>query len=65
MLPHVFCHDGATYVVSFKRVDDQWRAALYQRENSSVKELIPFTAGQLSGLRTQYELGISASRNGW
>ena len=36
-------------MVSFKRVDDQWRAALYQRENSSVKELIPFTAGQLSG----------------
>jgi hypothetical protein len=48
MLPHVFSHDGATYVVSFKRVDDQWRAALYQREDSSVKELTPFTAGELS-----------------
>ena len=49
MLPHVFSHDGAAYVVSFKRVDDQWRAALYQRDDSSVKELIPFTAGELSG----------------
>jgi hypothetical protein len=48
MLPHVFSHDGATYVVSFKRVDDQWRAALYQREDSSVKELIPFTAGEVA-----------------
>jgi hypothetical protein len=36
-------------VVSFKRVDDQWRAALYQREDASFKELIPFTAGELSG----------------
>ena len=49
MLPHVFSHDGATYVVSFKRVDDQWRAALYQRDASSIKQLIPFTAGELSG----------------
>jgi hypothetical protein len=49
MLPHVFSHDGATYVVSFKLLDDQWRAALYQRENSSVKELIPFSRGELSG----------------
>jgi hypothetical protein len=48
MLPHVFTHDGATYVVSFKRVDDQWRAALYQREDSSVRELIPFTAAEVA-----------------
>jgi len=53
MLPHVFSHDGAAYVVSFKRVDDQWRAALYQRDDSSVKELIPFTAGELSGFSEQ------------
>ena len=49
MLPHVFSHDGATYVVSFKRVDDQWRAALYRRDASAIKELVPFTAGELSG----------------
>jgi hypothetical protein len=49
MLPHVFSVDGATYVVSFKRIDDQWRAALYRREDSSIKELTPFTAGELSG----------------
>ena len=26
MLPHTFSHDGATYVVSFKPIGDQWRA---------------------------------------
>jgi hypothetical protein len=49
MLPHVFFVDGATYVVSFKRIDDQWRAALYRRDDSSIKELTPFAAGELSG----------------
>ena len=42
MLPHTFSHDGATYVVSFKRIEDQWRAALYQRDVGSIKELGPF-----------------------
>ena len=50
MLPHVFSYGGATYVVSFKGMaDDLWRAAVYRREDSSIKELTPFTAGELSG----------------
>ena len=35
MLPHAFSHDGATYVVSFKPIGDQWRAALYKRDDAS------------------------------
>ena len=49
MLPHVFFHDGATYVVSFKRVDGDWHAALYCRDAASIKELTPIIAGELSG----------------
>jgi hypothetical protein len=49
MIPHVFFHAGATYVVAFKRVDDQWRAVLYRRDDSSIKELTPFKAEELTG----------------
>jgi hypothetical protein len=41
MLPHTFSHDGATYVVSFKPIGDQWRAALYKRDDGSITELGP------------------------
>jgi hypothetical protein len=50
MLPHTFSQDGATYVVSFKRIGDQWRAALYKRDDGSVTELGPIAAEDLSGL---------------
>jgi hypothetical protein len=50
MLPHTFLHDGATYVVSFKPVGDQWRAALYKRDDGSITELGPIAAEDLSGL---------------
>ena len=39
MLPHTFSHDGATYVVSFKSIKDQWRVALYKRDDGSITEL--------------------------
>jgi hypothetical protein len=50
MLPHAFSHDGATYVVSFKPIGDQWRAALYKRDDGSISELGPIAAEDLSGL---------------
>ena len=50
MLPHTFSHDGATYVVSFKCIEDQWRAALYQRDDGSIAELGPVAVEDLSGL---------------
>ncbi len=54
MLPYVFAYDGATYVVSFKRVEDQWRAALYRREDSSIRELSPYTPSpELPGFSEQ------------
>ena len=49
MLPHTFSHDGATYVVAFKRSEDQWRAALYQRDNGSITELGPIAVEDLCG----------------
>ena len=50
MLPHTFKHDGATYVVSFKPIGDQWRAALYKRDDGSITELSPIAAEALIGL---------------
>jgi hypothetical protein len=50
MLPHTFSHDGATYVVSFKPIGDQWRAALYRRDDGCISELGPIAAEDLSGL---------------
>jgi hypothetical protein len=50
MLPHTFSHDGATYVVSFKPIGDQWRAALYKRDDGSITELGPVAAEDLIGL---------------
>jgi hypothetical protein len=50
MLPHTFLHDGATYVVSFKPIGDQWRAALYQRDDGTITELGPIAAEDLIGL---------------
>jgi hypothetical protein len=50
MLPHAFSHDGATYVVSFKPIKDQWRAALYKRDDGSITELGPVAAEDLIGL---------------
>ena len=50
MLPHAFSHDGATYVVSFKPIEDQWRAALYKRDDGSITELGPVAAEDLIGL---------------
>jgi hypothetical protein len=50
MLPHTFSQDGATYVVSFKCMEDQWRAALYKRDDGSITELGPIAAEDLSGL---------------
>ncbi len=50
MLPHAFSHDGATYVVSFKPIGDQWRAALYKRDDGSITELGPVAAEDLIGL---------------
>jgi hypothetical protein len=47
MLPHTFSHDGATYVVSFKPIGDQWRAALYKRDDGSITELGPIAAEDL------------------
>ena len=43
MLPHAFSHDGVTYVVSFKPIEDQWRAALYQRDPERFRELLART----------------------
>ena len=37
MLPHAFSHHGATYIISFKPIGDQWRAALYKRDDSSLE----------------------------
>jgi hypothetical protein len=67
MLPHVFSYDGATYAVWFKRVDDQWRAALYRREDSSIRALTPKRRPKscLDFPNTQFVRGISLSRNGW
>jgi hypothetical protein len=53
MLPHAFSHDSATYVVSFKPIGDQWRAALYKRDDGSVRELGPIAAEALAGLSEQ------------
>jgi hypothetical protein len=39
MLPHAFSHDVATYVVSFKPIEDQWRAALYKPDEGSITKL--------------------------
>src|SRR5688500_7263513 len=50
MLPHTFLHERATYVVSFKPIGDQWRAALYQRDDGSIAELGPIAIEDLSGL---------------
>ena len=50
MLPHTFSHDGATYVVSFKPIGDQWRAALYKRDDGSITELGPVASEALIGL---------------
>jgi hypothetical protein len=50
MLPHAFSHDGATYVVSFKCSEDQWRAALYKRDDGSITELGPIAAEALIDL---------------
>ena len=50
MLPHTFSYDGATYVVSFKLIADQWRAVLYRRDNGSIAELGPVAIEDLSGL---------------
>jgi hypothetical protein len=50
MLPHAFSHDGATYVVSFKLIEDQWRAALYKRDDGSITELGPVAVEDLIGL---------------
>ena len=51
MLSHVFSHDGATYIVSFRQVDGQWLAALYRRGDDFVRPLFRFTeeeVGQFS-----------------
>ena len=50
MLPLAFSHDGATYVVSFKCSEDQWRAALYKRDDGSITELGPVASEALIGL---------------
>ena len=50
MLPHTFSHDGATYVVSFKLIADQWRAVLYRRDDGSITELGPVAVEDLVGL---------------
>ena len=50
MLPHAFSHGGATYVVSFKCSEDQWRAALYKRDDGSITELGPGASEALIGL---------------
>ena len=50
MLPHAFSHGSATYVVSFKPIGDQWRAALYKRDDGSITELGPVAAEDLIGL---------------
>jgi hypothetical protein len=66
MLPHTFAHDGATYVVSFKPSGDQWRAALYKRDDGSITELGPVAAEDLIGLPiTPFEPVILGWRNGW
>ena len=66
MLPHAFSHDGATYVVSFKPIGDQWRAALYKRDDGSITELGPIPAEDLSGLSDHaFEPVILGWRNGW
>ena len=50
MLPHTFSYDGATYVVSFKLIADQWRAVLYRRDDGSITELGPVAVEDLVGL---------------
>jgi hypothetical protein len=40
MLPHVFSHDEATYILSFRQADNQWLAGLYRRGDTAVR-LIP------------------------
>jgi len=53
MLPHTFSDAGATYVVSFKWIEHRWRAALYKRDDGSVRELGPVAAEDLAGLSEQ------------
>jgi hypothetical protein len=42
MLPHVFSHDGATYILSFRQADNQWLAGLYRRGDTAVRLLPRF-----------------------
>ena len=66
MLPHAFSHDGATYVVSFKPIKDQWRAALYKRDDGSITELGPVAPEALFVYPiTPFEPVILGWRNGW
>ena len=62
MLPHTFSQDGATYVVSFKCMGDQWRAALYKRDDGSITELGPIAAEDLIGVS---ESAIRQAILGW
>jgi hypothetical protein len=40
MLPHVFSHDEATHILSFRQGDNLWLAGLYRRGDTAVR-LIP------------------------
>ena len=44
MLSHVFSHDGAAYIVTFRQLDGQWLAALHRRGDAFVHFLPPFAA---------------------
>jgi hypothetical protein len=41
MLSDVFWYEGAAYIVTFRKVDGQWRAALHRRGDGFVHLLPP------------------------
>jgi len=42
MLSHVFSYDGAAYIVTFRKVDGRWLAALHRRGDAFVRLLPPY-----------------------
>ncbi len=46
MLSHVFSYDGAAYIVTFRQVVGEWRAALHRRGDAFVHLLPPYAEEQ-------------------
>jgi hypothetical protein len=53
---HAFSYNGATYMVSFRRNNNQLEAALYRRGDASIRDL---------SRRPESGPDISNWRNGW